>query len=83
MGAIRKALFVATVGAVAPRSKKQKVALQTLSAIQGKSEATVRRTGTRRQAIYGTPRSGTIRGTKPKFTAEELAYCRAHFPGKS
>ena len=47
MGLIRKALFVTTVGAVAPNSKKQRAARQTLVAIQGGSPAQVRRAGGR------------------------------------
>jgi len=47
MGLIRKALHVATVGAVAPNSKKQRVAKQTLVAIQGGSPSQVRRAGGR------------------------------------
>jgi hypothetical protein len=54
MGMIRKALFAGTLGAVAPSSKKQRIARQTLAAVQGKSEAEVARTGTRRGALYGT-----------------------------
>jgi hypothetical protein len=38
MGMIRKTLHVATLGAVAPRSAKQEVALQTLEAVRGPRE---------------------------------------------
>jgi hypothetical protein len=47
MGLIRKTLHVATLGAVAPDSRKQRVAAQTLGALQGETPAQVRRIGTR------------------------------------
>jgi hypothetical protein len=47
MGLIRKALHVGTVGAVAPNSKKQRVAKQTLAAAQGASPEQVKRAGGR------------------------------------
>jgi hypothetical protein len=47
MGLIRKSLHVATVGAVAPNSKKQRVAKRTLVAIQGGTPEQVRRAGGR------------------------------------
>lgn len=47
MGLIRGALNLATFGAVASRSKKQRVAAMTLAAAQGKSEQEVRIAGGR------------------------------------
>lgn len=83
MGLIRKSLFVATAGAVAPRSTKQRVALQTLAAIQGATPEQIERTGTRRGGITG--RAGAMpaparqtRVGKVRFTADELAYMREH-----
>jgi hypothetical protein len=57
MGFIRKTLFTATMGAVAPYSRKQRVAAQTLAAVAGKSREEVERAGTRRAAFGfdGTP----------------------------
>lgn len=63
MGMIRKTLFGATLGAVAPSSKKQRTAKQTLAAVQGEPAAVVARTGTRRGALYGTaPRASRRSG---------------------
>jgi hypothetical protein len=53
MGLIRKSLHVATLGAVSPTSKKQRVASQTLAAIQGGTPAQVRRAGGRYQHSIG------------------------------
>jgi hypothetical protein len=47
MGIVRKALHVTTVGVVAPNSRKQRVATQTLVAIQGGTPSQVRRAGGR------------------------------------
>jgi hypothetical protein len=47
MGLLRKALHITTVGVIAPNSTKQRVAKQTLVAIQGGSPAQVRRAGGR------------------------------------
>jgi hypothetical protein len=47
MGLIRGALHLATFGAVASRSKKQRVAAMTLAAAQGKNEQDVRIAGGR------------------------------------
>jgi hypothetical protein len=53
MGFIRKTLSLSTAGAVAPYSRKQRVAAQTLAVIQGKCVAEVERTGTRREYLHG------------------------------
>jgi len=53
MGVIRKSLHVATVGAVAPNSKKQRNQRQLLAAAQGKSDAEVRRAGGRYEHSLG------------------------------
>ena len=57
MGLIRKSLHIATAGAVAPNSKKQRVAKQQLAALQGKSEAEVRRAGGRYEHSIGAMRA--------------------------
>lgn len=62
MGLIRKTLYLGTGGAVAPHSKKQRVSLQQLAALQGASPEQVRRTGGRYDfdsAVTGTPRVQT------------------------
>ena len=51
VGLIRKVLFVSTGGVVAPNSKKQRVAKQTLAAIQGRDDEDAELIGTRRQAL--------------------------------
>lgn len=59
MGLIRKSLYLASGGVVAPHSKKQRTALKTLAAIQGASPEEVRRTGGRYDfdsVVTGTPR---------------------------
>src|SRR6266498_2247761 len=53
MGLIRKSLHIATVGAVAPNSKKQRNQRQLLAAAQGKSDAEVRRAGGRYEYSRG------------------------------
>lgn len=53
MGLIRKSLHIATVGAVAPNSKKQRNQRQLLAAAQGKSDAEVRRAGGRYEHSLG------------------------------
>jgi hypothetical protein len=84
MGLIRKSLFVATGGIVAPRSKKQKTALQTFAALQGAAPAEVKRKGTRRAAL-GPITEASSWQVKPRrrvdrvsFTPEELEYLKAH-----
>lgn len=47
MGLIRKSLYLASAGAVAPNSKKQRRAAQTLAAVQGATPAEIRRAGGR------------------------------------
>ena len=53
MGLIRKSLHIATVGVVAPNSKKQRNQRQLLAAAQGKSDAEVRRAGGRYEHSLG------------------------------
>jgi hypothetical protein len=53
MGLIRKSLHIATVGAVAPNSKKQRNQRQLLAAAQGKSDVEVMRTGGRYEHSLG------------------------------
>ena len=53
MGLIRKSLHIATVGVVAPNSKKQWNQRQLLAAAQGKSDAEVRRAGGRYEHSLG------------------------------
>ena len=47
MGLIRKSLYLGTGGVVAPHSRKQRVAMKQLAALQGRGEAEVRRAGGR------------------------------------
>jgi hypothetical protein len=51
MGLIRKSLFLGTGGLIAPNSKKQRTAKQQLAALQGKSDAEVRRAGGRYEHV--------------------------------
>jgi hypothetical protein len=53
MGLIRKSLFLASGGIVAPNSKKQRNQRQLLAAAQGKSDAEVRRAGGRYEHSLG------------------------------
>lgn len=53
MGLIRKSLFLASGGIVAPNSKKQRNQRQSLAAAQGKSDAEVRRAGGRYEHSLG------------------------------
>jgi hypothetical protein len=62
MGIIRKGLHVASVGAVAPNSKKQRVAKQTLVAVQGGTPAQVRPAGGRYEHSLASLSSGSSRG---------------------
>jgi hypothetical protein len=64
VGLIRKSLFVAT-GVVAPNSKKQRTALKTLAAVQGKSAAEIRLAGTRRAALGASAAPASRRGGAP------------------
>jgi hypothetical protein len=75
MGLIRKSLFLGTGGIVAPNSKKQRTALQTLAAVQGKSEAEVRRTGGRYEHTIGTEFTRSKRpADKDSAEAKRRAY---------
>jgi hypothetical protein len=47
MGLIRKSLYLGTGGVVAPNSRKQRMALKQLAALKGRSEAEIRRAGSR------------------------------------
>lgn len=74
MGLIRKALFASTGGIVAPNSKKQRVAKQTLAAIQGCSDQEVELTGTRRQALgWATDGFRRPAAISPMYTSREIA----------
>jgi hypothetical protein len=81
MGLIRKSLFVVTAGVVAPWSKKQKVAAQTLAAIRGASAERVERTGTRRAALGPEPVTRTRRSRSPVPKSETAEYRAEHVPG--
>jgi hypothetical protein len=86
MGLIRKALFIGTAGAVAPNSKKQRVAKQTLAAVQGKSTAEVEHAGTRRAAlgITGAPRRrGGPTEADVEWARARLARLNGQDPGQS
>ena len=81
MGLIRKGLHIATVGGIAPNSKKQRVAKQQLAALQGKSEAEVRRAGGRYEHSIGAElarsREARARGEVTKVT-QTPAWRSAH-----
>lgn len=94
MGLIRKSFHVATVGAVAPNSKKQRVAKQQLAALQGKTPAQVRRAGGRYEHSVGSVFSGSstsspaVRAVRPRATqapseTTEQAQARAAEAGAS
>jgi hypothetical protein len=89
MGLIRKTLRVATYGAVAARSKKQRTQAQILAAVQGKSETEIAAAGARGFEIeneqrlqQARTRRSRPRGPKPVFTDEEKAYMAAHVPAQ-
>ena len=68
MGLLRKSLYLGTGGIVAPNSRKQKKAAQTLAAIQGASPAQVRQTGGRYDfdtVITGTPQVRMSAAARP------------------
>ena len=73
MGLIRKALFVSTGGVVAPNSRKQRVAMQTLAAIQGRSDEEVELIGTRRQSLGLTGASLRRPTISQVYTDREIA----------
>jgi hypothetical protein len=83
-------LRVATGGAVAARSKKQRVAAATLAAVQAKSDADIAAAGGHgfgfeNQAKAHKPTADAARRRARKagnatFTGEEKAYMTAHVP---
>jgi hypothetical protein len=86
MGLMRKTLRIATGGAVAARSKKQRTQAQVLAALQGKSEQEITAAGGRgfdfenQQKATQQARRNRPRGPKPVLTDEERAYMAAHVP---
>ena len=86
MGLIRKSLFAASGGLVAPNSKKQRRQLQILAAMQGATPAEVRRAGGRGYAALfslpsSPPRTATPAASAPRRTdAEAAAFRRDHVP---
>src|ERR1017187_3312242 len=76
MGMIRKALFAGTIGVTAPYSKRERAEKRLLAATLGKSEAEVRRTGTRRGVFDRYQDPGPGRDAENRGAAEE--YQRQH-----
>jgi hypothetical protein len=74
VGLIRKSLHVASLGAVAPNSRKQRVALQQLAALQGKSPEEVRRVGGRLQHSPAPVPPGPGERTEAEREARRSAY---------
>jgi hypothetical protein len=91
MGLIRKSAYLATGGAVAPHSRKQRTALKQLAALQGASPDQVRQTGGRNDYdsfLTGTPRVTAPTASRPASRARssrpagDAAQWRAeHVPG--
>ena len=84
MGIIRKSLYLASGGLVAPNSRKQKLAMQQLAALQGATPEEVRRRGARSDydGFFGLP-PASVTAREKAMKAEEMAARAAGPPSSS